>query len=50
MKTELVEKLALIYAQAHTTGETTPAQVYSMYKKAIDEIRRAESQAYIPTV
>lgn len=50
MKNELVEQLALIYVQAQTTEETTPTQVYSLYKKAMDEIRAAESQSYNPTV
>lgn len=50
MENELVEKLALIYVQAHTSAETTPAKIYSLYKQAVDGIRKAESESYEPTL
>lgn len=44
MRNEIVEKLALIYVQVHTDLETTPAQMYGLYKKATQGIRDAEKE------
>ena len=49
MENKLVDKLALIYVQAHTGAATTPAQIYAMYKKAVNEIRTAEREDYSQT-
>lgn len=50
MKSEVVEKLAFIYVQTHTNEKTTPAQMYDLYQKAVNEIRTAEGNAHDGTL
>ncbi len=49
MTGNLIEKLALIYVQAHADSSTSPKQLYEYFKQAEKEIQKADSDSFTPT-
>ncbi len=46
MKPEIIQKLALIYVKVHTNEETSVEEIYTMYKKATNELQQLDSNDF----